>query len=273
MASTGAFRAAAFTIANASGSAVTGWTGADAIAVQVWSGDDHAALTGTGLAASWTDAAAGIVSIVADGTHTLAPGAYQWRMMATHAGTTYEVCRGVYTISTAPGSTSDTPAVTVSPYTTIEDLRTLAPWVEQLQGKFDRTGFAEHQQAARAWFDDVLISAWRGAAGRNVTHSVGWLSDYGAPDYPPKWLVDVLATGSGVKITPRVKRACAAYAIYSICSAQSALDEQASVYRRHAIRFRAMAHNETISQVVYVKSSVTATDYTVAINLGILTRN
>lgn len=272
-ASTGAYRAAEFGITDASGSAVTGWTGADDPVIEVWSGDDRAALAGTGLSAKWLSDAAGTVTIESAGTHTISPASYQWRMLATYSGKTYEVCRGVYVVNPAPGEASNTPSGAVSPYTTIDDLRTLAPWVEQLQGKHDRTGFAEHQEAARAWFDDTIISAWRGGPGRIYTTPATGFPWQESVDYPPEWLTTVLASGEGVKMTPRIRRACAAYALYSICAAQMTLDGNDSAYRKKAIQFRSLAHSEITSQVIYVKSRTTATTYDIAINLGIAARN
>lgn len=271
-ASAGAYRAAEFKIRDGAGSAITGWTGAAAPAVEVWAGDDREALGGAGLSASWTDAAAGVVSVESAGTHTLAPGIYQWRMRATSGGKTYEICRGNFTILPAPGAVTNTPDPATAPYTTIDDLRTLAPWLEQVQGKFDRTGFAEHQEAARAWFDAIVLAAWRNAPGRIKEYP------YASPlnrfvDVPPQWLIDVLATGTGVKITPRVKRACAAYAVYSVCQSQAGIDESASQYRAHAVKFRMMANSEVVSQTVFVKAVSSASTYDVAINLGVAARN
>lgn len=274
-ASAGAYRAAEFQIIDASGSAVTGWTGADDPVVEVWSGDDRAPLDDTGLSATWLDDGDGTVTIEADGTHTLTPAAYQWRMLATFSGKTYEVCRGNYVVNSAPGTTDETPDDDVSPYTTIDDLRTLCPGIEQVQGKHDRTGFAEHQEAARAWFDDIIMSAYRSSNSLSSVRSTpyGYAHVTSDVDYPPQWLRDVLATGTGVKLTPRIKRACAAYACYSIMAAQMTTDETASVYRKKAIQFRSMAHNEVISMTVWIKSSTTATDWTIPINLGTSVRN
>lgn len=271
-ASAGASRSADFTVSTAAGLPVTGWTGAAAPTVQVWPGDDREALAGAGLSATWKDAANGVVLVTSAGTHTISPGVYQWRMLATFDGTTYEICRGNYTIAAAPGDTDNATDNATSPYTTIDDLRTLAPWIEQNQGKHDRQGFAEHQEAARAWFDDVVLSAWRNASGRLTEYPFS-IKFNDAVDYPPQWLRDVLATGSGVKMTPRIKRACAAYACYSICAAQAGIDETASQYRKHAVRFRAMAHSEVVSMVVFVKSSTAATTWDIAINLGVAARN
>lgn len=271
-ASAGASRAAEFTVSTAAGLPVTGWTGAAAPTVEVWPGDDREALAGAGLSATWKDAANGVVRVTSAGTHTISPGVYQWRMMATFEGTTYEICRGNYTIAPAPGAVSNTASAATAPYTTIDDLRTLAPWIEQNQSKFDRQGFAEHQEAARAWFDNIILSSWRQASGRLQEYPFS-MTYTTAVDYPPKWLRDVLATGTGVMMTPAIKRACAAYALYSICAAQAGIDESASQYRAHAVRFRSMAHSEVVSMVVFVKANATATTWDIAINLGIAARN
>jgi len=270
-ASAGAYRTAEFQIVNASGTAVTGWTGADDPDIEVWPGDDRESLTGTGLSAEWKSDSAGTVTIIADGTHTIVPASYHWRMMATADARTYEVCRGVYVVAAAPGTVDPDPTDAESPYTTIDDLLTLAPWVTTLQGSSDRTGFAEHQEAARQWFDGLILSSWRNANG--------YFSEYPYPtrgpsvDYPPEWLRDVLATGEGVQVTPKIKRACAAYALASICAAQLTMTEADSGYRLKARQYRSMAKNEAVSMTVFVKSSTTATTYDIPVNLGTGARN
>ena len=268
--SAGAFRAVDFQVRDASGSAVTGWVEAAAPTIQVWTGDDREPLDDTGLTAAWKSTG-GEVTITADGTHELRPGTYHWRMLATFDSKTYEVCRGSYLVQTAPGVVDTDPTAAHAPYTTIDDLLTLAPWIQTAQGITDRTGFAEHQEAARAWFDDIILASWNNASGRITEYPWPYMGN--SVDHPPKWLRDVLATGEGVQVTPRIKRACAAYALASICGAQLTQNEADSGYRIKARQYRAMAKNEAVSMTVFVKASTAATTYDIAINLGIGARN
>lgn len=274
-ASAESFRAVLWSIVDDDRDAVTGWSGSDTLSVQVWPGDDRLPLTGTGVTATWSDAPNGIVKITCDGTHTLAPNEYQWRLMATNGGVTYEVVRGVLKVLIAPGSTSNTPDPATAPYTTFDDLLTVASWIGQLRSEHDRSGLMEHQEAARIWLDGIVKRSYRSAGYGQIWSSglypVGW-GDWPC-DGPPKWLMDVLATGTGVKLTPEVKRACALYACYSACAAQVTVKQEMSQYELKASRFRQMAADEIQSTVIYIKSSTTATDWTIPVRAGVATRN
>lgn len=276
VASAGTYRAATMTIRGYAGAAVTGWNaGTDTLAVEVWPGDDRAALTGTGVSAAWVDAPGGQFKIVADGTHTLAPKRYQIRVKATAGGVTYEIARGVYIVKAAPGTGSNATDPATAPYTTIDDLRTVADWIDQLQGEHDRAGLAEHQEAARQWLDKIILAAWRSNVGRvfelpSTAPYRGWGISL---DEPPKWLADVLATGEGVRLDPSLRRACALYACYSACMSKASFEEKDSIYRIKATELRKMASNEAACLTVWVKASTTATDYTIPFRLSYIARN
>lgn len=274
VASAGAFRAVTMTIRDYAGNAVTGWDDTeDTLAVQVWPGDDRETLDDAGVSAEWADDAAGIVRIVTDGTHTLPAKRFQWRLMATTNEVAYEVARGTLTVKAAPGTGSNDADPATAPYTTFDDLLSVAPWIGQLQGEHDRAGLMEHQEAARQWFDQLVLNSWISAnliQTYQAGYGRGW--DLVVPG-PAKWLEDVLATGEGVEITPRVKRACALYACYAACMAQVTVDEQASAYRMKAAEFRRMAGNQAITMGVKVKANTAAETYTISIKLGVGARN
>jgi hypothetical protein len=276
VASAGTYRAVTMTIRDYAGSAVTGWnSGTDTLAVEVWPGDDREALTGTGASAAWLDAPGGIYRIVSAGTHTLTPRKYQIRVKATSGGVTYEIARGVYEVKSAPGTGSNATDPATAPYTTIDDLRTVAPWIDQLQSEHDRAGLAEHQEAARQWFDRIILAAHKWNASRVYEFETsgpyrGW--GIGLEE-PPKWLTDVLATGTGIQLDPPIKRACALYACYSACMAQVTISEEASQYRIKATEFRKMAGNEAACLTVWVKASTTASTYSIPFRLSSIVRN
>lgn len=274
VASAGATRAVTVTIHDYAGLAVTGWnSGTDTLTVEVWPGDDRAPLTGAGVTASWLDAPNGIVQVKTTGAHTIAARKYLWRLLAVSGGNTYEIARGAYQIKPAPGSTSNDADPATAPYTTIDDLLAVGPWIDDLQSETDRAGMAEHQEAARQWFDQIVLDSWV-AANCRITRIPGGYDPFeGTVPGPAKWLEDVLATGTGVELTPRVKRACALYACFCACQAQMAKDPESSQYRTKAIEYRRMAGNQAITMTVKVKPTATATDYTISIKLGIGVRN
>lgn len=274
VASTGATRSVTISIRDYDGRPVTGWDDeTDTLSVQVWPGDDREPLDDTGVSASWLSDTSGTVSVVTDGTHVLPPKKYHWRLLVTLASeTTYELARGAYTVLPAPGSASNEPDGSTTPYTTFDDLQTVAPWIGQLLSATDRAGLMEHQEAARQWLDQLILDAWVGA-NTYATHYPAYYGWGGDIPGPAKWLQDVLATGTGVEVTPKVKRACALFACYSVCMAQVTADDKGSAYRTKAAEFRKMAAGEVIGLTVRVKANTTATTYTVPIRLGIGARN
>ena len=274
VASAGASRTVTFQIADWNGSPVTGWEGGDALTVQVWRGDDYAVLTGTGVAAAWASASAGTVSVTTDGTHTLSTQRHSWRLLVANGGKTYEIARGIYEILPAPGSTSNSADPATDPYTTIDDLRTVCSWIEQVQSRHDQAGLMEHQRNARVWFDDAVKAGYlSGNTYYTIPYGIANRAWIGEIDTVPGWLEDVLATGSGVELTPKIKRVCALYACYSALSSQVTLDDAANAYRRMAAAYRSSAANELATTVVKVKASTAATTYDVQIHLNRFSRN
>lgn len=274
VASMGAYRAVTVSIRDYAGIPVTGWNDAtDTLAVEVWPGDDRDNLSGSGVSAVWLDDANGVIQVVTDGTHTLEAKKYLFRVLATSGGRTYEVARGAYTIKPAPGAGSNELNGATRPYTTFEDLQAMAPWIGQLQGETDRAGLMEHQEAARQWFDQLILDSWIAANSRISYYPANYTHWEIATPGPAKWLEDVLATGTGVELSPRVKRACALYACYSACMAQVTTNQETSQYRLKAVEFRRMAGNQVITMYVKVKATTTATTYTIPIKLGVGARN
>lgn len=273
VASAGASRTVTFQIADANGTAVTGWESGDTLTVQVWRGDDYAVLTGIGVTSAWSSAPNGTVSVTTDGTHTLDVQKYAWRLLAANGGKTYEVARGAYEILPSPGSVSNAADPANDPYTTIDDLRTVCNWIEEVQSTHDQAGLMEHQRNARVWFDDAVKAGFL-SCGASYTRPIGmigvpWLGDL---DAVPQWLTEVLASGSGIELTPQVKRACALYACYSALSSQITTKDDANAYRRMAAAFRASAANEVATMTVNVKSSTASTTYDVSIHLNRFSR-
>lgn len=274
VASAGAYRAVTMTIRDYAGLAVTGWDDeTDTLAVEVWPGDDREALDDTGVSAEWVNADSGVVRIVTDGTHAIPAKKYLWRVLATSGEISYELARGAYTIKPAPGTASNEADPETAPYTTFDDLLSVAPWIGQLQGEHDRAGLMEHQETARQWFDQIILDSWISANTRTSYYPMSSASWDRAIPGPAKWLEDVLATGEGVEVSPRVKRACALFACYSACMAQVAMNQETSQYRAKAAEFRRMAANQAIMMTVNVKATPEATDYAVPIKLGVGARN
>jgi hypothetical protein len=268
-----AYRAFSLQIVNLAGSALTGWSAGDVLAVEVWRGDETEALDDAGITAAWSNANNGLITIATTGAHEIPASSYQWRLLATSGGLTYEVCRGSYTLKPAPGDSASCLPVSQRPYTTIEDLRTVAPWIDQCKSEYDRTGFEEHQITARLWLDNVVMRS------HNDRYTFSrYTSAYGQywgtrHDEPPDWLKTSIESGKGIELTPALRRACALYACHLICMAQVSMKEDSSAYRRKAAEFRAMANSALTAATVKVKSYATSQKYDVVINLNVCVRN
>lgn len=271
-ASTDAYRSFPFTICNLAGQPITGWSSGDVLAVQVWRGDDLAELDDTGVLITWLDAPTGVIRLVTDGTHALTTSTYQWRALATNGGRNYEIVRGNYSVLHAPGSGSNSIPASQKPYTTIDDLRSIAPWIEQAKSEFDQAGFVEQQIAARQWMDNVVARSWSNRS--SVLYGSYYGSNIGNQfEAVPEWLTDVLASGKGIQITPAIKRACAAYACSQICLAQVSVKDDASTYRKKSAEFRNMAASLVATMTVRVRASVSSATFDVLINTNVSTRN
>lgn len=272
-ASSDAFRPYQFAITNLAGQPVTGWLSTDVITAQVWRGDSQPPLENTGVAVSWSNYATGTVRIVTDGTHDLTPSTYLWRLLVNHDSQNYEVCRGDFKVNFAPVDSTGTLPYSKRPYTTIEDLRTVAPWIDSLKTQYDQTDFMEQQLAARAWLDDLV--------GRGFANTTYYTTQYAVTPYPwqshrdevPPWLREVIATGNGIEITPRVRRAVACYAAHLVCAAQVVVKDDASAIRAKSLELRRQAMNIVTSTLIYVRSSLTATKFDIPIDLSISRRN
>ena len=275
VASAGASRTVTRTISDAEGLPVTGWSGTDPLAVEVWQGDGRESLYDTGLSASWDSATDGRFAVTSDGTHDLEPKRYKWRLLATSSGVTYEVARGIYDIMDAPGDMATCTPGSVKPYTTIDDLRTVCAGIERIQSETDMAGLAEYQQAARQWFDDCVRAAYRNRSFHFLMNPPTPFGgrQYGPTEEMPTWLEDVLASGRGVKLTPQVRRVCALYACYLAFSAQMTSEDDKSTYRRKGAEFRMMAATDLAGLRCYVKSNANSATYDVLVTMNRTGRN
>jgi hypothetical protein len=147
--------------ADGTGLPATGFTGADALAAQVWPGDDRPALFAPALA--WLDATAATcrLTISAAQSATLAAGQYAVRATVTPGdGLTRAIWRATLVICATPGT-----RVAPATYGTSDGLLQLAPWLADLASASDQSSFAEPLGRARAWLDKLILRRWVGLGG------------------------------------------------------------------------------------------------------------
>jgi len=220
----------------------TPFLSSDTLAFVAWPGDDVA--TVVSLTPTWDDADTGSYSIpfAAATTSSLSPGIYQWSTRLTRSGSTGEVDRGSFRLLPSPG-TGTTPLA----FTVQDDLRTLAPWLDEFLTSADQANFAEVQHRATVRLIEALVSlapVQQGSAGLldRTWYGAGAV-DGGAGNYLRQQLMplepdstadadlypDRLTTEANL-IQPRVSTAlllysavievCANWAVAAICRRQ-----------------------------------------------------
>jgi len=194
--------------------AYTDMTSGATVEAKVWPGDDRAPILT--IAGDATDAATGYfaVTFAADDTASVAEGLYRYQVLATEGGTTVTVFDGRIRISGIPGT-----ATAPTTYCSFEDMKRLAPWIEDLaDADEDQAGFAEQRGEARKWLDVLAQKHYRvpgiGNRQTSLDHLLGYGDTVGDRDATLQgWLDD-----DRLILDDDVVRACAHYAIAEVCT-------------------------------------------------------
>jgi hypothetical protein len=193
----------------------------DTLASVLWAGDDQAPLLTPRTA--WVNATTGVFTVSFDNPDSLSlsEGIYRIQSKATRTGRSAVIFDGTINIGDTFGA--DLPRPT---YCTIDDLRTLAPWVEDIQDFSGQGhGFVDECADARNWLDENILRNWRGNyIGAFGYHSLALASwQWAGPRrslFANQWLLNYLNQNTLMLTTPtgkRLVRACAWYAISQIC--------------------------------------------------------
>lgn len=168
-------------------------SGQESFNCRYWAGEDAAA-AGT-LEWAYHDTAAGEVDVTISAAiaGALDPGIYQWVLELPDGSAAY--ARGSFEITAGPGAMT----FTVAPYCSYSDLLDYCPWVRQIAStETDTAGFLDKRVLARQWFDNVIVSNYRGQSATGFTGSYaaftrGWRRRSLLPN---RWLSDQLAAGN-----------------------------------------------------------------------------
>lgn len=205
------------------------YTGAETLTAQIWAGDDQEVLLTPTVA--WVDAPSQI-QVTIDAT-TLGEGDYQLRVRDNADA---DIAWHQLRVLPAPG-TGEAPTT----YCSFDDLLVYAPWLKNLAGESDQTGFIEQRHLARVWLDQVIQRHCR--PGRNwISLGPGtvWLGGSSAAG-ASTWLQDLL-DDDGLLISASLREAAAKYAISQVLAAQVSGQEGTKTYQGLAVQFRGEAH-------------------------------
>jgi hypothetical protein len=178
----------------ATGAVIVDYPATDPLECTIWSGQDQAPAASP--AATWVDAAAGLVQVLvaASDTAGLRPGLYRMVAAVTHEGARLPFFDGSIELTPEPGA-APPPAV----YCSYEDVLLYAPQIDRLQdADAGLAGFLGERARARAWVDEVCLDGYRpnhGRARRMVA------ADGAAPGPYLRWV----AAGPGGAATPTVE--------------------------------------------------------------------
>lgn len=196
------------------------YLGTEPLTLLVWAGDDQVPLDLVDSWAAWVGGPTSTVRIrfgVAD-TTSWDPGTYSGRLRIQDGADLVGAYSFRLALSAQPGI-----AVAGKTYCSLDDMRRIARWIEDLQDASDRAGFAEQRELARAWLDDAILAAyrpdlrWTGSTP-NDPHFSPTRFGYGLyGDLPPdKWLRNQLDNDYLI-VYPWVKEATARYAVAMVC--------------------------------------------------------
>jgi hypothetical protein len=244
-----------FQVTNPDGTTPTGiFLSTDVLTASVWAGSNETPLlTPT---ATWISATNAQYQVTFQDTDSagLAIGQYYLQALATRIGSptrsTALLPRGTsLEILAAPG-TSFTPRPT---YIVLNDVKKIAPWINDLQVPDDNSGFDDQLADSRDWLDELILRNYRGGnvslLGYHGFALDAWYTGGGRRTaLTNHWLFTALQTNQ-LLVTPRVKQLLAYFALSKICESMITKSGQ---YVALASRFRFEAESLLCSTTVEI---------------------
>lgn len=184
----------------------------------VWPGGDRPATFSP--SAAWISAADRTfrVSIADADTALVDPAIYYLQAWTVVGGRTLSLLPNgsTFEVLPSPGATAARPS-----YVTMDDLRAVAVWIDDLQVPDSLAGFERQLADARDWLDEILTRAYRGTGAEVLGWHGAALAAWNGPGtggVASRWIKDQL-TANRLIVSPRLKMACAYYALSRICEA------------------------------------------------------
>jgi len=242
-------------VVNPDGTIPTGiFLATDVLTASVWAGSNETPLLTP--AATWISAANAQYQVTLQDTDSagLAIGQYYLQAYATRPGvpsrTTALLPRGTsLEILAAPG-TSFTPRPT---YIVLNDVKKIAPWINDLQVPDNNSGFDDQLADSRDWLDELILRNYRGGnvslLGYHGFALDAWYTGGGRrTSLTNRWLFTALRTNQ-LLVTPRVKQLLAYFSLSKICESMITKSGQ---YVALASRFRFEAESLLASTTVEI---------------------
>ena len=138
-------------------------------------------------------------------------------------------------------------------YISVVNLRTIAPWIDDLQVPDSTSGFDDACADARDWLDEMTLRNYRGGnvslLGYHGFALDAWYTGGGRrTSLTNRWLATCLAANQ-LLVTPRVKNVCAYYALSRICES---MITKGGMYAMLAARYRLEAESLLASTTVEI---------------------
>ena len=214
----------------------------DTLSAKLWQGNsDTALLTYVPTWISATNAQYQISFQNAD-TASLLVGVYYVMATATRAGRSASLMPkySTVTITSAPGSSAALPT-----YITVQDVRSIAGWIDQLVSPTKETGFLNQCARARSWLDECILRNYRGGnvelLGYHGLALDSWYTGGSRRTSLRNMFIYDLLQNDGLIVTQRIKDINAYYALSLICEDVIMSSGKPQLYLAMAARARAEA--------------------------------
>ena len=243
-----------FQVTNPDGTTPTGiFLATDVLTAKIWAGLNEVPLLSP--TATWISATNAQYQVTLQNTDSssLAIGNYYLQAYATRAGTpsrtTALLPRGTSLEIIAAAET----ALPRPTYITVANLRTIAPWIDDLQVPDSTSGFDDACADSRDWLDEMTLRNYRGGnvslLGYHGFALDAWYTGGGRrTSLTNRWLYAALAANQ-LLVTPRVKNVCAYYALSRICES---MITKGGMYAMLAVRYRLEAESLLASTTVEI---------------------
>jgi len=243
-----------FQVTNPDGTVPTGiFLSTDVLTGSVWAGLNEVPLVTPTV--TWISATNAQYQVTLQNTDSssLAIGNYYLQAYATRAGapsrTTALLPRGTSLEIIAAAET----AVPRPSYITVVNLRTIAPWIDDLQVPDTTSGFDDACADSRDWLDEMTL---RNYLGGNVSllgyHGFAldaWYTGGGRrTSLTNRWLYAALAANQ-LLVKPRIIQVCSYYALSRICES---MITKGGMYAMLAARYRLEAESLLASTTVEI---------------------
>ena len=245
---------------------ITGFTGKEVLAVEVWLGDTGRIVRhAEDASAEWTVPSEGAYQISLPALN-IEKGIYTIRVILDPNGNICyedkrEIYRGYLKVNPSPTDTNCDP---LKSYCSYQDLLEKAPWLETTHVDGDLTGFARHRHRAREWIDEAIArnapsSSWNAS---NVVF-------YGLfpPGYTSRGRVQAMLHSNYLIVSPQIRDAAAHYTIWLICDALSSTPTTGS-YGEIAIKHKTRANSIMQSMVASFSEDGKSVSYSVDMRLA-----